>query len=109
MVHAANLRAGDRVRVKSGLSVPAWATSGVVVKPHDKPYNSGDWFLHPSVRWEDGVIRPVADSWLERMDGLESAAADVLAALNRWNAEVRRTVDPHARPARPARRSPARD
>lgn len=106
MVSAAELRPGDRVRVREGVSVPAWATTGVVVKPHDKAYNSGDWFLHPSVRWQDGVTRPVPDVWLERLDDLESAAADVLAALARWSSEVGRSLRPNASGS--ARRAPSR-
>lgn len=97
MVAATDLKAGDRVMVRTDVDAPAWATSGVVVKPHDKAYNSGDWHLHPSVRWEDGVTRPVPDSWLSRLDDLESAAADVVTALARWTTELRRAAQAQGR------------
>lgn len=62
---AATLRAGDYVTVKPGIDVPEWATGGVVVNPHSTP-RSGDNYLHPSVRWEDGKTRIVPDTWLVR-------------------------------------------
>lgn len=93
MADARDLEAGDRVRVREGVDVPAWATTGVVVKPRNRPSTSGDYYLHPLVRWDaDGVERSVPDSWLIRLDDLESAHRDVLDALTRWDQAVARTL-----------------
>ncbi len=57
-------RKGTRVRVKDDLSVPRWATTGVVVF---NPPPGNDWHEHPLVLWDsDGKKRHVSDSWLER-------------------------------------------
>jgi hypothetical protein len=56
------IRAGVRVRVRAGIDVPDWATTGEVVS---LPGPNSDYYDHPLVQWADGIKRHAATSWLE--------------------------------------------
>lgn len=57
-----SLEIGARVRVRDGIDVPEWATTGTI---RSLPGPNSDNYDHPLVTWDvDGRSRTVPSSWL---------------------------------------------